>query len=258
MNYLKKLTIKKVAAVVGVIEFIDYLSIALKFNWLDAIVNFPKGLIRFTELYLPPDVTELPEMLKEMWNTIVIAIAGAFVGMVLGFFGAISISKKTGRNKVLNVIIRFIASFTRNIPEGVWAIILLIAFWFGEFLAFIVICIISFGFLTRVYADSIDESSASSIEALEATGASFWQIVYCAIIPEVMPSLVSWGLYTAENNIRSSTIIGMLTGSGIGYLITMYKDFRKFQSLSVAIFLVVVVIIVFDQFTDYIRRRIIE
>ena len=40
MNYLKKLTIKKVAAVVGVIAFIAYLSIALKFNWLDKIKDY--------------------------------------------------------------------------------------------------------------------------------------------------------------------------------------------------------------------------
>ena len=73
-----------------------------------------------------------------------------------------------------------------------------------------------------------------------------------------MPSLISWGLYSAENNIRSSTIIGMLTGSGIGYLISNYKHFRQFTSLFTAILLVVIVILIFDQTSNYVRRRIME
>lgn len=230
----------------------------ISFEWINSITNFSKGVSRFIELYLPPDLTNLNAMIAQMGITILLAAAGSCVGMILGLLSAIAISKKTGKNKILKGVIRFIASLTRNIPEGVWAIILLISFWFGEFLAFLVLSIISYGFLTRVYADAIDETNSACIEALEATGASYWQIIFCAVIPEVMPSLISWGLYSTENNIRSSTIIGMLTGSGIGYLISNYKHFREFTSLFTAIILVVIVILVFDQTSSYIRRRIME
>ena len=67
--------------------------------------------------------------------------------------------------------------------------------WYGDFLGFLVLCIISYGFLTRSFADSIDETNASCIKALEATGANYWQIVVHAVIPETMPSLISWTLY---------------------------------------------------------------
>lgn len=258
MNYLKKKQHILVFTIVAVVVGTALVGNAIQFQWIDSIVNFPKGIARFIELYLPPSFTDFNSMLLQLWSTILLSVAGSFVGMVLGLFAAIAISKKTGKNKLLQLLVRFIASLTRNIPEGVWAITLLICFWFGEFLAFIVLSIISFGFLTRVYADAIDETNAACIEALEATGASYWQIIFCAVIPEVMPSLISWGLYSAENNIRSSTIIGMLTGSGIGYLISNYKHFRQFTSLFTAILLVVIVILIFDQTSNYVRRRIME
>ncbi|MFV0551379.1 MAG: PhnE/PtxC family ABC transporter permease [Anaerorhabdus sp.] len=258
MNYLKKKQRILVFTCIAVVVCTALVGNAIHFQWIDSITNFPKGIARFIELYLPPSFTDFNTMLIQLWSTILLSVAGSFVGMVLGLFAAIAISKKTGKNKLLQLIVRFIASLTRNIPEGVWAITLLICFWFGEFLAFIVLSIISFGFLTRVYADAIDETNAACIEALEATGSSYWQIIFCAVIPEVMPSLISWGLYSAENNIRSSTIIGMLTGSGIGYLISNYKHFRQFTSLFTAILLVVIVILIFDQTSNYVRRRIME
>ena len=119
--------------------------------------------------------------------------------------------------------VRALASLTRNIPEAVWAVLLLPLLWYGDFLGFLVLCIISYGFLTRSFADSIDETNASCIKALEATGANYWQIVVHAVIPETMPSLISWTLYAAENNIRSATVVGMLAGGGIGYLMSIYQ-----------------------------------
>ncbi|MEG0177614.1 PhnE/PtxC family ABC transporter permease [Anaerorhabdus sp.] len=258
MSYLNK---KRNLLILGILVLIIgtiFIGNTIQFEWVNSITNFSKGVARFIELYLPPDLSDLGPMIQQMGITILLAGAGSCVGMILGLLSAIAISKKTGKNKVLKITVRFIASLTRNIPEGVWAIILLISFWFGEFLAFLVLSIISYGFLTRVYADAIDETNSACIEALEATGATYWQIIFCAVIPEVMPSLISWGLYSTENNIRSSTIIGMLTGSGIGYLISNYKHFRQFTSLFTAIILVVIVILVFDQTSSYVRRRIMD
>jgi len=39
----------------------------------------------------------------------------------------------------------------------------------------------SLGFLTRAFIESIDEASLSAVEALRATGATYFQIVYKAV-----------------------------------------------------------------------------
>lgn len=230
----------------------------IQFDWVLMITHFPAAIGRFIQLYLPPDFSEMGRMIQEMGVTILISLAAAATGMILAFFAALAISARTSKNKSIALIVRMLASLTRNIPEGVWATVLLMCFWYGEFLAYLVMSIISFGFLARVYADAMDETNMECIEALEATGASYWQIVISAVIPETMPALISWSLYAAENNIRSSTIIGMLAGGGIGYLIGNYRHFRQFQSLFVAIALVVAAVLVFDQISTQIRRRILQ
>lgn len=155
----------------------------LEIDWGLILANFQVSVVRFTKTYLPMDFSQLREQLYQLWITVVISIAGAFVGMLLAFFSSLAISSKTSRYRVLKYLVRALASLTRNIPEAVWAVLLLPLLWYGDFLGFLVLCIISYGFLTRSFADSIDETNASCIKALEATGANYWQIVVHAVIP---------------------------------------------------------------------------
>ena len=182
--------------------------------------------------------------------------------MLLAFFSSLAISSKTSRYRVLKYLVRALASLTRNIPEAVWAVLLLPLLWYGDFLGFLVLCIISYGFLTRSFADSIDETNASCIKALEATGANYWQIVVHAVIPETMPSLISWTLYAAENNIRSATVVGMLAGGGIGYLMSIYQGglyigYMGYQLMASCILFIIITVIITDQISAQIRKRII-
>lgn len=257
MKYFKKKRIVILGLIALIIASIYISSCILNIEWLQVFTNFHKSIVRFTENYLPMDFTRLTEQLYQLWITIIISLAGAFAGMVFAFFSAIAISSNTGRNAIVKYIIRGLASLTRNIPDAVWAVILIPCLWFGEFLGFIVMCIISYGFLTRAFADSIDEANSSCIEALNATGASYWQIIIHAVIPETMPSLISWSLFAAENNIRSATVIGMLTGGGIGFLMGTYKGFMRYQLLCTSILLIVIVVIITDQISTQIRKRIL-
>lgn len=236
---------------------IAYSTIRLDIDWLSIVTKSQRSWTRFIQEYLPMDLSVLPQQLYQLWITIVISIAGAFVGMILAFLSSLALSKHTGRNTVLKYSIRCLASFTRNIPEAVWAIVLIPFLWFGEFLGFLVMCIISYGFLTRTFADAIDEANSSCLEALEASGASYWQVIVHGVIPETMPSLISWSLYAAENNIRSATVVGMLAGGGIGWLMGVYKDFYQMHSLCTAIACIVVVVLVTDQISTQIRKRLL-
>lgn len=237
-------------------------TIRLDIQWIQIVQNFHISIARFMNTYIPLDFSEVNEQLYQLGITILISIAGAFVGMILAFFSSLAISSKTGRYKVLKYFIRGFASLTRNIPEAVWAVLLLPLLWYGTFLGFIVLCIISYGFLTRAFADTIDETNANCMEALEATGASYWQLIVHAVIPETLPSLLSWSLYAAENNIRSATIVGMLAGGGIGYLMGIYQGgyytgYSGYQLMATCILFIVITVIITDQISAQIRKRIL-
>lgn len=239
-----------------VLCFLIFSIYLLEIDVVSIFTNFSRSIDRFFSIYFPMNFENIGELLYQLWVTVIISIAGAFVGMILSFFSALAISSSTASNGLLKIIVRCLASLSRNIPEAVWAIILIPCLWYGEFLGFIVMCIISYGMLTRAFSDSIDETNKSCIEALQATGAGFWQIVIHGIIPENLPALISWSLFAAENNIRSSTVVGMLAGGGIGYLIGIYKGFMNYTSLCTAIMLVVIVVVLADQISTQIRKRI--
>lgn len=257
MNYFKKKRIQYAMIFLGTILVLFFSSVRLEIEWSRIVIDFHRSLSRFMNIYLPMDFSEISSQIYQLWVTIVISIAGAFVGMIFAFFSALCISSSTSQNSILKYMVRLLASLSRNIPEAVWAIILIPCLWYGEFLGFLVMCIISYGLLTRAFADSIDETNRNAIEALQATGASYWQIIFHAVLPETLPSLLSWSLYAAENNIRSATIVGMLAGGGIGYLIGIYKGFMKYQLLCTSILLVVLVVIITDQISTQIRKRIL-
>jgi len=233
-------------------------TIMVDFEWFNVLLKLPDVVTRFIDLYFPMDFSDLSDMLEALVLTILMAFAASGTGLLLGFLGALVISKKTGKIPVLKQIVRFIATLLRVVPPAIWALIFIFTFWYGYFLAYLVLTLYSFGFLTRTFSDIFDETNPDCIEALDATGASYFQIVYHAIIPEVMPSVVSWALYDIENNVRNSTIVGLLTGAGLGYLISIYRHFREFESLIVAVILVVIAIIVIDNLTTQIRKRILS
>lgn len=232
-------------------------SLLIGFDFLRIFTDIGNAVGRFLKLYFPINFEELDKMLEAIWVTLLLSVTAGTIGTILAYIAALGMSKRTGKNRIIKLVLRFLATFIRNVPASIWAIILLMAFWFGEFLALLVMTLATFGFNARVFADMLDETNHNSIEALEATGSTYWQMIFQGVFPETLPVAISWSLYAIETNIRSSTIIGMLAGGGIGYLIGYYKHFRRFDELMAAVIFIVAAIIIFDQLSIQIRKRIL-
>lgn len=252
---------KRIKAVLGLL-FISILTVAcgylLKFDFLLIFEKMSAAMARFVKLYLPPNFKNWKDLVDGIFVTLILAVSGGLIGSFFAYIAALLMSSKTRINPIIGGIVRFFSTFMRNVPSSIWAIILLMAFWFGEFLALLVISIGTFGFNARVFADTFEESNTDSIEALNAVGASRLQIIRQSIYPESLPAVISWTLYAIETNIRDSTVIGMLTGGGIGHWIGVYRNFRRFDELTAAVLVTVVFIILFNSLTDFIRGKLNE
>ena len=106
------------------------------------------------------------------------------------------------------------------------------------------------------FIEIIDEVSSSCVEALDATGANFAQIVFQGVIPSSLTGLMTWVLYMIETNIRSSTLIGILTATGIGYLFDMYYKRLEFGSASLVVISIVVLVIIIETVSNKLRKVI--
>lgn len=256
-SFFKEKRIRSYISLV-LILIISYITARLiVFDLILIFKNFSKAAIRFLDLYIPPNFLDIKDLIEAMWFTIILCITAGTIGTFLAYAAALGMSKTTGKIKPLRIVLRALSTFLRNVPASIWAIVLLMAFWFGEFLALLVMTIGTFSFNARLFSDMIDETNKHSLEALDSVGANYWQIVFQGIVPETLPTSISWSLFSVETNIRSSTIIGMLAGGGIGHLIGIYRHFRKFDQLTAAVIFVVVGILAFDQLSVQIRKRIL-
>ena len=130
-------------------------------------------------------------------------------------------------------------------------------FSWGHIIAFLALIFITFGYLTRTFMETIDVVAGDIIEALEATGASYFQIIFQGVIPSVSSQLVSWLLYFIENSVREVTLIGILTGTGIGFTFNMYYRSFKYDVAGLIILVIVIIVTSIELISNKIRKRLL-
>ncbi len=73
------------------------------------------------------------------------------------------------------------------------------------------------------------------------------------------PVLLSQALYFLESNTRSATIIGAITGGGIGLLLTQAMQTQKdWEEVTYYIILIVLMVMVMDTVSGWLRRKLIK
>jgi phosphonate transport system permease protein len=78
-----------------------------------------------------------------------------------------------------------------------------------------------------------------------------------AVLPEILPVLLSSALYWWEFNVRASTVLGVVGAGGIGLELKNSMDLLDFPRLFTIIALILVVVTILDQASNWIRRRLV-
>lgn len=201
-------------------------------------------------------MTILPDILLKLKETVLMSIAATTVASIFALFLALVGSRSTRMNKVFSVLARGIASLFRNIPLVAWAMVLMLAFSQSPITGYLALFFGSLGFLTRAFIETIDEVSNNSVEALQATGAAYFHIVFQAVLPSSLPQIISWVLYMIDTNIRDATLVGLLTGTGIGFSFDLYYKSFNFHAASLVVILIVITVITIEIVSNNIRRVI--
>lgn len=243
-----------------IIIVLTYLSSDItNFNIIHGIATLPNAFTWIiSNLFITQETLErLPKILGKLAETILMSIAATTTATAFSLFLGLMGSKTTGTNNVLGAFARFIASVARNIPVVAWALILLLSFGQNSVTGYLALFVGSLGFLTRAFIESIDEASQSAVEALRATGATYFQIVYKAVIPQCLPQMISWILFMIETNIRSATLVGILTGTGIGYSFDLYYKTLNYHAVALVTLSIVISVIVLELISNHIRKVIL-
>lgn len=230
-----------------------------KFDMLEGLFSIPKAVTWIVKNLYPNEKswTRLPNILNKTLETALISVAVTVCAAIFAFFLSLLGTKTTKINPLVARIVRIIAAFFRNVPDVVWAMLLLFSFGQNILTGFFALFFTTFGLLTRAFIETIDEVSAHCVEALQATGATYVQTVFQGIIPSAIAEIVSVVLYMVETNIRSSTLIGVLTATGIGYLFDLYYKRLDYGSASLVVAAIVVLVISIETISNQIRKVII-
>ncbi|MEC1177922.1 ABC transporter permease subunit [Metasolibacillus meyeri] len=258
-NFLRMKKWKMTGIIVLLLVITYGSSMITDFDMLKGLKSIP-GTIAWMATNLIPDAAameNLPKVLSRLWETIVLSVIASTTAAIFAFFFAIFGSKTTQLNRPLAFCTRLIASVFRNIPVVAWALVLVISFGHNVVTGYFALFISTFGTLVRMFVETIDEASADGVEALNATGATYFQMVFKGVLPDTMPQMLSWLFYMIETNIRSATLIGLLTGTGIGYLFDLHYKRLDYGTLGLITLSIIVIVIAIEFTSNKVRRMIL-
>lgn len=199
---------------------IDYQSVDLASAIIGTLANFKI-------IFLHPGSPQLTfskalyEVVITLGMAFLTTLLGGIIALMLGLLAAENLAPKT----LANVIKAFV-TFIRAVPTILWVLIFAVAAGLGSTAAIIGMTFHSISYLTKAYAESFEELDRRVIEALRASGAGWWQIVFQAVIPSSFTYLLSWTFMRFEINFATAVAMGAAAGAaGIGFDLYMASSY---------------------------------
>jgi phosphonate transport system permease protein len=143
------------------------------------------------------------------------------------------------------------------VPEIVFALIFVVAFGLGPVPGVIAIMIHTVGALGKLFAEVVENIDMNPVEGAIASGATRWQAIRYAVVPQVLPNFASYALLRFEINVRGASVMGFVGAGGIGQ--DLIEAIRKFyySDVSAILLLIIATVMVIDVVTERIRHRLI-
>jgi phosphonate transport system permease protein len=205
----------------------------------------------------PPDLERLDRILWSLFQTFQMAVAGCAIGLVLSVPLAILAAEGLSPHPAVRAFARTLIATFRTVPDLVWALIFVIAVGLGSPAGVLAIAIDVMGFAGRFFAEAMEETDKGPREAMSAIGASKLDMVFSAVIPAALPSMIATSLYCLEKSTRASVVLGLVGAGGIGVELKVAFDLFAYATASTIILCILALVIAVEQLGGWLRRRII-
>ena len=223
---------------------------------------------------LRPGQSNMAAMVQDIWTnkmwrhgdvawaifeTILMAFLGtmgaALISLPLAFLAAANFTPL----RSVRFAMRRIFDFVRGVNGLIWTIILLRAFGPGPMTGALAILITDTGSFGKMFSEALENVDDKQIEGVASTGAKTSQRYRFGVIPQITPVLLSQVLYYLESNTRSATVIGAITGGGIGLLLTQAIITQKdWEEVGDYITLVILMVMAMDSLSGWLRNKLIK
>lgn len=191
-----------------------------------------------------------------MLESLQIAVLATFVGvglsMPLGLAAARNLSPGW-----LAWLARGLIAVLRSFHPVIVAILFVKAVGFGVLAGILALIVSTMGFVSKLFAEVVEEISAKQVEAVRATGGSFLHTLAYGVFPQVMARFIGLAVYQFDSNLRNSTMVGIVGGGGIGApLFTAYQRFD--YDVVLTILLIIIALIMACEVVSARIRRVFQ
>jgi phosphonate transport system permease protein len=185
-------------------------------------------------------------------ETVQMALAGTLLALLVAFPVGFLAARNTTPHPVVYHSVRAVLNFLRTIPDLALGLLFVAAVGLGAFAGTLALAIHTATVLGKLLSESVENIDEGVVEAIRATGAGYGQVLSFAVVPQILPDLISFTLYRLETNIRAASVLGLIGAGGIGYLMnTSFRTFQYQEAAAIVLVLIALVVLV-----DYLSSRL--
>ncbi len=218
------------------------------------------GALRIFQGMAHPSTEIIPDAILAMIETVFMAFLATTlaipIAFVLSFLCAKNIMGHSTMGQVIYFGLRMFLNLIRSMEPIVWAIIFSVWVGLGPFAGTFALMIHSIASLTKQYSEMVEAVDKGPIEGIQSTGAGTLQMLWFAIVPQVILPYVSFTIYRWDINVRMATIIGLVGGGGIGNMLIQYQNQAQWSEVGALIILIALVVWAMDTSSAYIREAV--
>jgi phosphonate transport system permease protein len=193
--------------------------------------------------------------------TIFLGIMGTAIAMIvavpLSFLGARNVMTGNPLANAIYVIVRLVFTIIRSIDVLIVVIVMVIVFGLGNAAGVFGLAFHNVGVMGKLYSEAIEGIDPGPLEAITATGANRFQVVWTAVLPQLFNPFVSFSIYRLDTNVRLAPILGLVGGGGIGVVLFQNINLLRYEQAGTIILLIVVTVAAMDFISAQLRKRLV-
>ncbi|WOD13177.1 phosphonate ABC transporter, permease protein PhnE [Pseudomonas sp. NyZ704] len=202
----------------------------------------------------PPDFRNAADWLLPLVDTLAMSIAGTAVAVLFSVPLAFLAARNTSPHPLVFQVARVLLNALRSVPELIMGIIFVAAVGFGALPGVLALGLHSIGMVGKFFAEAIEHVDEAPVEAARAAGASPLQVLYHAVLPQVMPQFADVSIYRWEYNFRASTVMGMVGAGGIGFELMGSLRIMQYQEVFAILLVILLMVTLVDALSGRLRK----
>ncbi|WP_396122638.1 MULTISPECIES: phosphonate ABC transporter, permease protein PhnE [unclassified Corynebacterium] len=248
--------VARFSSCLALIAFTVWCLWTVELDWAQ-ILGGLKDIPQIMGLFFPPSTGgALDSMIEQLIVTLQIAFAATLIGAVLAIPIGCLAARNVVRHPGVHGFFRGLIVVVRGIPELILAIIFVVISGLGAVAGTLALAVGAVGLLSKLVADSLEETDTKVQEAIRATGASGAQVFFAATVRQAAPAFVAHLLYLLDTNIRSATLLGVVGAGGVGFLLLNAARVNQFDVVTMILILMLVVVLLVEALSIWLRNTI--